>query len=190
MTTPPRVTIITPTIEGREALLDEAVASVAAQTEPVQHIVWIDAERVGPAAARNHLLGLVSTEFVGFLDDDDLLDPSHVEQLMTLLATGASLADLAWSRCRTVFADGVPVIRVGQPMRPDYRLLCRQGRNYIPVTVIARTASIRAAGGFDARDRYEDYALWCRMLAAGMRFAHLPAETWTYRFLGNNRTFA
>lgn len=190
MTTPPRVTILTPTIEGREELLAEAAASVQAQTETVAHMIWMDDARMGPAWARTRMLDLVESEFVGFLDDDDLLDPTHVEKLMTLLAAGASLADLAWPRCRCVFADGVPVVRVGQPMRPDYRLLCRQGRNYIPVTVIARTASIRAAGMFDPRDRYEDYALWCRMLAAGQRFAHLPVETWTYRFLGSNRTFA
>lgn len=185
----PRVTILTPTIEGREELLTEACLSVIAQTEEVAHLVLLDTERIGPAAARNLLLDRVQSEWVGFLDDDDLLDATHVEALMALL--DGSECDLAWPRCRTVFADGVPIIRIAQGLRPDYAQLVRPGaRNFIPVTVIARTESIRAAGGFDPADRYEDYELWCRMLRLGQRFVHHPHATWTYRFLGENRTHA
>lgn len=184
----PRVSILTSTIEGREELFAEAAASVAAQTEQVAHLTWLDVDREGPAVCRNRLLALCRSEFVGFLDDDDLLDPTHVASLMPLLANGASLADLAWSRCRVTAAPGVFAPRIAQPLRPDYNTLLRGGRNFIPVTVIARLASIKAGGGFDPGDRYEDYELWRRMLSQGQRFAHLPVETWTYRFLGANRT--
>lgn len=185
----PRVTILTPTIEGREGLLVEAVESVRAQTEEVAHLVYLDTQRQGPALARNLLLERVQTEWVGFLDDDDLLDAEHVETLMALLADGGAPPDLAWSRCRTFFADGVHPIRIAQGLRPDYSQLLRPGaRNFIPVTVIARTEAVRAAGGFDPADRYEDYALWCRMLRQGRRFVDHPHVTWTYRFLGENRT--
>jgi len=183
----PRVTLLTPTIEGRERQLAEAAASVQAQTEEVAHLIWLDDARMGPAWCRQRMLDLVQSEFVAFLDDDDLIDPIHVEALMALLANGKSLADLAWSRCRVEGAP--PGFRLGQPIRPDYNALARGGRNWIPVTVVARTASIRAAGGFDPADRYEDYELWRRMLHQGQRFAHLPTETWTYRFHGDNRTF-
>jgi hypothetical protein len=182
-----RVTLITPTRPGREAQLAECRASVEAQTEPVAHLSLLDAALAGPAATRNKLLNLVQTPYVGFLDDDDLLDPEHVESLMALMVNGAG-PDLAWSRCRLFFAPGVDPIRILQPLRIDYGLMCRSGRNYIPVTVIAKTDAIRSAGCFDEADRYEDYALWCRMFAAGARFAHLPRITWTYRFLGENRT--
>lgn len=187
----PRVTIITPSIEGREELLVEATATVVSQTEEVAHLVWLDAEREGPAIVRNRLLDLVQTEWVGFLDDDDLLDPAHVASLMALLSGGEGLPDLAWSRCRTWAAPGVEAPRIMQAMRPDYRALLRNGsRNFIPVTVIARTESIREAGRFDSADRYEDYELWRRMLGAQrMSFAYLPVVTWTYRFFGANRTW-
>jgi glycosyltransferase involved in cell wall biosynthesis len=183
----PRVTILTPTIEGREELLVEAALSVRSQTEEAAHLIYLDTEHHGPAWCRNQLLERVQSEWVGFLDDDDLLDPTHVEALMALLEVGG--ADLAWSRCRCVFADGVPPIRIAQGLRPNYADLVKPGaRNFIPVTVIARTSSIREAGGFDPADRYEDHALFCRMLNRGQRFVHLPHATWTYRFLGANRT--
>ena len=185
----PRVSILTPTIEGRESLLADAAASVRAQTEEVAHLIYLDTERIGPARARNLLLERVATEWVGFLDDDDLLDSTHVASLMALLANGDTPPDLAWSRCRTVAAPGVIAARVPQTMRPDYATMIRSGRNMIPVTVIARTDSIRKMWGFSAAARYEDYDLWCRMWTAGMSFAYLPSVTWTYRFLGENRTW-
>lgn len=186
----PRVTIITPTIEGREELLAEAAASVQAQTEECAHLIFLDTERIGPAHARNHLLALVQSEWVGFLDDDDVLDPTHVEALMALLANGGPHADLAWPRCRTLFAEGQPVVRIFQPIRGagDIAGMLRGGRNWIPVTVLARTEAVRQAGGFHSADRYEDWSLWARMHALGHRFVHLPQATWTYRFLGDNRT--
>jgi glycosyltransferase involved in cell wall biosynthesis len=185
----PRVTILTPTIEGREELLAEAAASVQMQTEEVAHMVWLDTDKMGPAWCRSRMLSLVRSEWVGFLDDDDLLDPGHVEALMALLEDGG--ADLAWSRCRTTFAEGVAHVRITQGLRPNYSDLLRPGaRNFIPVTVLARTESVLRAGAFDPADRYEDYELWCRMLRQGQRFVHLPHATWTYRFLGGNRTHA
>jgi glycosyltransferase involved in cell wall biosynthesis len=184
----PRVSLLTPTIEGREELLAECAESVQAQTEEVAHLIYLDTNREGPAVCRNRMIDLCQSEYVGFVDDDDLLDPHHVESLMALLANGQSLADVAWSRCRVEAAPGVWAPRIPQPLRPDYRQLLRGGRNFIPVTVIARVSAIREAGGFDPADRYEDYELWRRMLRLGHRFAYLPVETWTYRFLGENRT--
>ncbi len=183
-----RVSVLTPTIEGRESLLADAADSVQAQTEPCVHLVWLDADREGPAVSRNRLLALAQTEYVAFLDDDDLLDPTHVEALVALLANGQGAA-VAWSRCRTRHAPDAQPVRIPYPIRPDYRQLCRGGRNWIPVTVVARTDAIRELGGFDPEARYEDYDLWCRMIAAGHTFAYLRDETWTYRFLGGNRTW-
>jgi glycosyltransferase involved in cell wall biosynthesis len=152
------VTVITPTRSGREVVLLEAVDSVQAQTHPAAaHFVGLDADRAGPAAMRNALLGEVLTPLVAFLDDDDLLDPAHLETLLSEMERSG--ADVA------------------------------QGRNVIPVTVLARLDAINEAGGFQSADRYEDYSLWCRMLDLGARFSLVKRETWTYRFLDDNRTW-
>lgn len=178
------VTVITPTIPGRAHLLTECMRSVGEQTVPVIHLVRADVDLAGPAVIRSELLDLTETELVAFVDDDDLLDPDHVEALTdALIGNGA---DLAWSWCRTVGrAPTVP--------RPRNVTLAEQmiyaGRNCIPVTVVARVEAIRSAGGFWPMDRYEDHALWLRMLEQGAKFTCLKRETWTYRHYGENRTW-
>lgn len=179
------ITVLTPTLPGRVALLEQAQASVAASTLPVVHLIRADIERVGPAVIRTELLDETRTELVAFLDDDDLIDPDHLEQLAEALdRTGA---ELAWSYHRTE-GKGAPV--TPRPRNDAQTLaMLEGGRNVIPVTVLARLDAITEAGAFQPSDRYEDYALWLRMLALGHRFALVKRETWTYRFLGGNRTW-
>lgn len=178
------VTVITPSLPGRAPLLEQCQASVAASTVPVVHLIRVDVDRVGPAVIRSELLDETRTELVGFLDDDDLIDPDHLEVLRAALADGA---DLAWSWHRTE-GKGAPVTPRPRNLQGALSLL-HGGRNCIPVTVLARRESIEAAGAFQPSDRYEDYQLWLRMLALGQRFALVKRETWTYRFLGGNRTW-
>jgi glycosyltransferase involved in cell wall biosynthesis len=179
------VTVITPSLPGRIKLLGECMDSVAAQTWPCVHLIRADVEREGPATIRNQLLDEAQTELVAFLDDDDLLDADHVETLA--LALDRSGADLAWSFHRTA-GEGAP--RTPRPRNhAQVMSLLYGGRNCIPVTVVARRDAVLDAGGFDPRDRYEDYALWMRMLALGSAFELVRRETWTYRFLGGNRTW-
>lgn len=183
---PCSVTVITPTIAERTDVLMEAVDSVQAQTAPpFAHFIGLDADGAGPAAMRTAMLGEVRTPLVAFLDDDDLLDPDHLEILVDALERAN--ADLAWSFHRT---EGSTAAVTPRPRsdRAAVKLL-RGGRNCIPVTVVARAGVIARAGGFLATDRYEDYSLWLRMLDAGATFTCVREETWTYRFLGENRTW-
>lgn len=178
------VAIITPTIKGREHLLSEACQSVVTQTVEVAHHIACDDRHAGPAVIRNAVLNLLGCEYVGFLDDDDLLDPDHVETLLAALETGADLA-FSWYR-REGSAPETPRVEAWDDYAYGTML---GGRNIIPVTVLARRDALLAAGGFRAEDRFEDYALWMRMLELDAQFVCVPRETWTYRCLGNNRTW-
>lgn len=179
------VSVITPSLPGRARELAECMESVAAQTVPVVHLVRADVDRVGPAVIRSELLDEATTSLVAFVDDDDLIDPDHIETLSDALeAEGAALA---WSWCRTT---GLGAPNVPRPRNVHAAIaMLRGGRNVIPVTVVARRDLILEAGGFQPSDRYEDYALWLRMLSLGARLAYVKRETWTYRFLGENRTW-
>lgn len=181
------VTVITPTIPSRHELLAEAAMSVHRQTlAGVTHSILLDAHGDGPAATRNELLRTVRTPYVAFLDDDDLLEPEHLEVLLDRLEL--SDASVAYSYCNVIGPAAVSVPR--PPRDGDVWRLMERGRNVIPITVLARTDAIRAGGCFYSEDRYEDYALWMRLRALGHDFALEPRVTWTYRMLGENRTHA
>lgn len=167
------ITVVTPSLPERSVLLAECLASVSAQTQPpTAHLVAVDHAYEGPALTRNALLRAVETEWVAFVDDDDLLDPHHLETL----AGHADDADVVIPYCRF---DGPPIPPkfVNQPF--DRGRLARHG--IFPITVLARTTAVMNAGGFRRRDRYEDWSMWNRMADAGATFAVVPEVTWTYR---------
>lgn len=180
----PGISVVTPSVPERAPFLAEARASVAAQScrVPVTHLVLLDRRHRGAAIARNKLLEQVETEWVAFLDDDDLFDRDHLQSLLDL--AHATDSDVTWSWCRCISERAISIPR---PTAFDPEAL--RDRNYIPVTVLARTAAVRAAGGFSKRDRFEDWHLWLRMLDNGARFAVVPRVTWTYRLMGDNLTF-
>lgn len=169
------VTVITPSLPERAPMLAEAMASVAAQTfAPAAHLVGIDHGGRGPAFIRQELVEAAQTDWVAFLDDDDLLDPHHLHELWH--HAFVCLADVVFSRCRF---DGppLPAKYCNQPY--DREQLLDHG--IFPITVLARREAILAAGGFRANDRYEDWALWNRMAENGAQFFDIPTITWTYR---------
>ena len=57
----------------------------------------------------------------------------------------------------------------------------------VPATLV-RTDSLRAVGGFPS-GALEDWGLWLRMHAAGMRFEFVPRKTVRYRFHVDNLTY-
>lgn len=180
------VTVLIPTIPGREQDLQRAVASVRGQnySGDTQVHVQLDETRMGSATTRNRALEHVTTEWVAFLDDDDELYPDHLK-LCLRRATFAK-ADVVYPGYDTVGGD--PVNCFGLPFDP---VLLRQ-RKYIPVTVLARTELVRQVGGFvEHPDEYgdpcEDWGLWLRLLDTGAKFSHLRVKTWLWRVDGGTR---
>lgn len=161
------ITVLTPTIPGREGLLAECHASVEALN--LRHLIAVDENHEGPAAVRNELLADVKTEWVLFLDDDDLLFGNYLDAVTPLLAD-ADVVYTAWQLTGAI--DPVPLPRFD----PD---LLRQN-NFIPVTACVRTEAIRAVGGFGDAE-LEDHELWLSLLDAGYRFAYTPVIAWHYR---------
>jgi glycosyltransferase involved in cell wall biosynthesis len=177
------ITVVIPTIPGREQELLRALASVQAQTlQPDTVVVELDADRDGAAVTRNRALDRVATEWVAFLDDDDEFYPDHLKRLARYtLLSGVDVAYPGYD------CDDDPVNCFGIPFDP---VLLRR-RNYIPVTVLARTELVGEAGGFqphpdDNGDPCEDWGLWLSMLDLGAKFGHLPVKTWRWN-LGGTR---
>lgn len=170
------ITVVTPTVPGREAILAECMASVKAAGFP--HLIALDSQGAGPAAIRNHLLEQATTSWVVFLDDDDLIYP-HYEQIVAPHLNDADVVYTAWD---LTGADNPP-----PPSGPFDAELLRQA-NYIPVTACVRVAAIQAVGGFPEDADLEDHGLWLRLLDAGYRFRYVPVAGWLYRRFPGSRT--
>ena len=181
----PAVSIIIPTF-NRVGLLSAALDSVALQTvddydvllgddgstdgtrEYVQSrpepICYVWQPNQGVAEARNHGLRMVHSEFVAFLDSDDLWEPTFLAAAIGRLRAQPRLA-LVYSRFTSMDAGGrILSSHNKQPFAGDVtrRLF---GSTFIHTSaVVARAHVIRDAGGFDGRlSHNEDYDLWLRL---------------------------
>lgn len=194
----PTVGVSISSIPPRAPLLARALASVCAQTRPAdQIVVHVDHVGVGAPEAKNAALRVVTTDWVAFLDDDDEFLPQHLEHLLaTAEESGADLVYPAYVGINTeIFhiTDDTGTLRVplGIPFRPDHADLILSGDNFIPTTVLVRTALAQQVGGFGlsatagphdniAGDTGDDRVLWARLLNAGAKFVHHPERTWRW----------
>ena len=206
------VTVVTPTIAGREKMLAAALASVDRQTRRPKAVeVVFDEHRRGAFWARNEGASLVETRWICWLDDDDELGEEHVEILVAVAEeTGAGLV---YSYAAFVGPDGEPrrdplaVVDdaghlIAAPIRVPFgakqAAWLRQVGNYLPVCYLVETAAVVKVGGFPepwsaAWPRCcEDHGLLVRLLDAGVRFVNACAElpeqppTWIYHYHGEN----
>jgi glycosyltransferase involved in cell wall biosynthesis len=175
------VTVITPTIDGREDFLDKAIESVLGQKssfDRIPHLIAKDFGKVGPAKIRNTLVQEVNTPYIAFLDDDDIFYENHIETLVE----NASGADLVYSWC--------DMIGLNTSWNPnslfDEKKLFRQ--NFIPVTCMVKTKTFRMLGGFSEVAREEDWDLWMRLVRSGGVVKCVPKVTWAYRKHEGNRS--
>jgi glycosyltransferase involved in cell wall biosynthesis len=169
--------------------LEQAVASVHAQTRSVAELVIVDdcstdgtpdlARRLGarvlsnpvnsgPSIARNNGIEAATGDLVAFLDADDTWEPDHLE-IIAGLVEGAPEVVLGFSRVRAIGAERYETtaeLPDGQAADARWQLL---GRNIIPqITVVARRAALVQAGLYDTSMRYaEDYELWTRLAELG-----------------------
>jgi hypothetical protein len=77
-----QVTVITPIAPHHEKQFVRCADSVRKQTIECRHLHMVDTGLRGPAYIRNLLLEQVRTKFVVFLDADDYLEPTFVEECM------------------------------------------------------------------------------------------------------------
>lgn len=185
------VSVITPAHPARltNGLLDEAMRSVWAQTRPPDAVhVAVDTTRAGAAATRARALAAASTDFVAFLDSDDLFLPKHLEWMLRHQEeTGADFV-YAWFRILQHFADGTRRVLEDDPVFPvTHYLNDWDPANPIETTIttLVRTELAQQVG-FKALDRGEAnsgedryFTIACR--DAGAKISHLRRKSWLWR---------
>ena len=118
----------------------------------------------GSGAARQAGLEQVASEYVGFLDADDEWHPHHLSRALKVLRmqpkVGATCAG-------AIVCTQVPDAWETLPPQQNRCLSLLDlviGESVVQSSVVARTAVVRAAGGYRTEKRFaEDYDLWLRM---------------------------
>lgn len=182
--------------KDRPALLAEAVASIRATGYPAEIVVVNDGgahpnidgvtlvehqTSRGRSEAANTGVQAATSEYVAFLDDDDLYYPEHLPTLANA-ARGSNAAGW-YSDAVSAFIDGAS----RQPMRIYARDFDRElllVDNYIPLpTLLFRRTDFLDLGGFDAAfDLFEDWDFLIRLSQRG-EFVHVPRITCEIRHI-------
>lgn len=132
----------------------------------------------GRAHAANLALQAARGEMAIFLDDDDLIDPHHIERLVDGLASSPQ-AMAAYAGVRVDGEAGAGLRIYDLPWSP-HRL---RGINFLPIhAVVFRLDRVRQMGqAFDeSLPVLEDWDFWRRLAEAG-EFVHCPGVSAVYR---------
>lgn len=182
------ITVVIPTIPPRQEFARRAIDSAQEAARelhrfygnlvPVGLVTVLDSGRHGAAKTRHRGLTEVQTEWVAFLDDDDVMHPDHLVHLLG--ATYEHGADYVWSRFQIIKEDHMWVLCNGpgwcrsgyqHAQRPQGwghlvpRVRTIQGPVFLgekafsqwndddpcqtTITTLVRTELARAAGGFE-----------------------------------------
>lgn len=165
-----------------DGTLRRAVESVLAQEHPADAItIAVDANGDGAAATRQRALTMVGTEWVAFLDADDILHPNHLRVLADLADANDADYCYSWFDGNQPFSPATHRGRAMNPAEPHHTTM----------TVLVRTDLAQQVGFRphpEATDAWsaEDWLFTLHCLERGAVFAGTPEITWTYTADGNN----
>lgn len=188
------------------ASLSDGLASVAAQTYPNIEVVLVNAKGeghrdvgqecgrfpiqlvgaasgLGRSAAANVGLERSRGAYVMFLDDDDLIDPEHVDSLVTTL-TQSPHCQAVFSGTRITDASGATLGVYDREFSSAQLLV----GNYLPIHSVLFSRALVAAGcRFDpSLETYEDWDFWLQ-IARHTDFVATGKVSASYRsFLGDS----
>ena len=199
----PLVSIIVRTVGRPE--LTEALASIAAQSHTNIETLIVDARGDGlpslqlsagqtlvstgaplsrPKAA-NAGLDAVSGEFVMFLDDDDWLSASHIENLVHELQSSPTSIAVYSTTQRTTPSGEL----LEEFFARDFDIAFLRRDNFMPIhSVLFRSQALAAGCRVDeSLDIYEDWDFWLQVAALGS-IHHIDKITAFYRAGGDSET--
>lgn len=143
-------------------------------------------EKKGRAVAGNLALGIASGAYFNFLDDDDILYPSHVEILLREIneqkvLAAYSIADESQIRIISEKPYCFKEKRIIQRYKQPYNRLLLYSFNYIPIqSILFSRTFYDELGGFDEKLEYlEDWDVWVRYSTMG-DFWYVPCITSKY----------
>ncbi|WP_194890861.1 glycosyltransferase family 2 protein [Catenulispora pinisilvae] len=205
-----RVAVIIPAYNS-SGYIDQALASLVAQTQPADEVVVVDdgsgddtydraarwtqhlplhmvrlEQNAGIAAARSAAIERCSAELILQLDSDDVLLPHHIAA-MTEQYTAAP--GLIAPRELLLLEGGpvadLPMIKLDIP-DPELQLPMMLVQNYLGIGCLYSRNAYEAVGGYRECGCAEDWDLWARFTVAGIPISVPPVPTYIYRMHASN----
>ncbi len=204
----PRVSVIIPAYNGVTRYLEQAIRSMLAQTYKDTELIVVDdastddtarlvlrfpqaryykrATTGGQAAARNDGARLAKGEFLAFLDQDDLWEPTFLEETSAVLNAHPEAA--------LVHCDGYQVNERNEILEYDAAIkhtasvtqMLRGGHDVATSGSLFRKQCFDAVGGYDETlPVLEDIDLAIRLYQR-FRIVHLPKPLYRHRLYGHN----
>lgn len=188
---PNAITVVIPTY-NRERLVTDAIHSVCAQTISPETVIVVDdsstdntlnlleslpgiktisnPRNLGPSFSRNVAARSSTTEWIAFLDSDDIWLPHHLSSISAAISQASPSVGLIYTNTQ-----------YSLPRRFHSATLA--GGNIIGTCSVAvvRRAAFDFAGGFDETIKFaEDWKLWLQ-ISHKFEILHLPTQSVKYR---------
>jgi glycosyltransferase involved in cell wall biosynthesis len=146
----------------------------------------------GPGASRNLGVLQATSEWVAFIDADDLWEPTKLERQMQELSRHPGI-DLSYT-AHVRFSQEGETIRFCGDAPPlfapaeNIRKALFQSATFLTSSAIIRRSTFLAIGGFNDQRIGEDWDLWLRLLHGGAKFVSCPEPLLLYRIHDSNVT--
>ena len=204
----PSVSVIIPAYNAATRYIEQAIGSVLAQSYHGYEIIVVDdastdgtgllisrfpqiryyrrGENGGQAAARNDGAKIAAGEFLAFLDQDDIWEPTFLQETLTAL--------LKAPRAAVIHTDGYQVSEHNEILEYDGAIkstdsitqMLRGGHDVATSGSLFRKMCFEKVGGYDAELRvWEDIDLAIR-LSQQYEILHLPSPLYRHRLYGRN----
>lgn len=156
----------------------DSTPEILAQFKDPRIRLFRNDQNIGAAGNFNRAIALAQGRYIKLLCADDFLYPRCLEEQVAVLEKD-KCGEISLVSCSRDIVDprGERWLRRGFPGPPGRMggtsakiLSIRRGTNIFgePGAILARTESMRAAGGFNPRYSYcIDFDCWCRLLSAG-----------------------
>lgn len=175
----PILSILTPTIPGREAKLKELSDLIAGHSEglPIEHLVLCDNRARSIGAKRQALADIARGQYIAFVDDDDEVTPEYCKKIVEAAKTGADVI----SFCQMAYVNELSslVIFSGKNTDSPFNPGGVTARNLWHVCAWKREA---VAGCLFGESNYGEDLVWCQQARGRVRTEHhIPDTLHIYR---------
>jgi glycosyltransferase involved in cell wall biosynthesis len=170
--------------DGTESVLRSLEATLPASFK------WVSRQNTGgPAGPRNFGIGRTAGEYVAFLDQDDAWYPTKLERQLEHFRSDPDLA-LSFTGYKRVEGDTAQLVQ-HDDWDPNPAVVLEKLMHSVAVgptsTVVIRRRALEQVPPFDEGvSSGDDWKMWLRIAAAGLKIDYLPNVLAEYRWHGSN----